>query len=320
MVSSTGVGGLTLGGGIGWLMRKHGLASDNLVTADIVLPSGETVLANASKSPELFELLRGAGAGLGVVTRFEFRLHPVARVLGGGLWCGAERAADVLRAFRSFADTAPDELTMVASGVVAPPAPFIPAAWHGRTMLVIGCCWCGDLKAGIAALAPLRAAILPDVDLVAPMLYPAFQSSLDPTAPDGLRNYWRSSMLPELAEGMIDSFAKQLLQLPTPLSMLHLHQLQGAVGRSGDEANATQSLRASAFVLNVVATWEAPQHDAPLIDWARRCSEEISGTLRAPYVNFAGADESSPRDPLPPAIRRRVQAFKRRHDPQELFV
>ena len=127
-------------------------------------------------------------------------------------------------------------------------------------------------------------------------------------------------MLPELADAMIESFARHSLQLPTPLSMLHLHQLQGAVARGGGEANAAQSLRVSAYVLNVVATWETVQHDAPVIDWARRCSEEISGRVRPTYVNFAGADGSPPQDALSPAIRSRVQAIKQLHDPRELFV
>lgn len=150
MISTTGVGGLTLGGGIGWLMRKYGLASDNLQGAEIVLASGESMRVGEELHIDLFRALRGGGAGLGVVTQFDFNLHPVSTVLAGGLWCKAERAADVLRTFRDFAAQAPDELTMVAVVAMAPPAPFVPKALYGKPVVVIVCCWCGKSRPGSA--------------------------------------------------------------------------------------------------------------------------------------------------------------------------
>ncbi len=164
MISTTGVGGLTLGGGIGWLMRKYGLASDNLLGAEVVLASGETVRPSNDRHADLFRVLRGGGVRLGVVTQFDFKLHPVSTVLAGGLWCKAERAADVLRTFREFSAQIPDELTMVAIATVAPPAPFVPPALHGKPVIIIACCWCGEQQAGERVLAPLRAQLRAEVD------------------------------------------------------------------------------------------------------------------------------------------------------------
>ena len=204
MISTTGVGGLTLGGGIGWLVRKYGLASDNLLGAEIVLANGESVRVGEERHVDLFRALRGGGNRLGVVTQFDFTLHPVTTVLAGGLWCKAERAAEALRTFRDFAAQAPDELTMVASVAVAPPAPFVPSALHGKPVVVILCCWCGDQQAGELVLAPLRERLRADVDMIALLPYPAWQASADMTAPHGLRNYWRSTCLPTLDDEAID--------------------------------------------------------------------------------------------------------------------
>jgi FAD/FMN-containing dehydrogenase len=214
-------------GGIGWLVRKYGLASDNLLGAEVVLASGESVRASDDRHADLFRALRGGGARLGVVTQFDFKLHPVSTVLAGGLWCKAERAADVLRIFREFSAHMPDELTMVASATVAPPAPFVPPALHGKPVVVIACCWCGDAadrgaRAGAAACTTSGGS---GSDCLAAIS--RWQASVDATAPPGMRNYWRSTCLPALDDAAIDWIAAHCLELPTPLSMIHVHHLEG---------------------------------------------------------------------------------------------
>ena len=320
MISTTGVGGLTLGGGIGWLARKYGLASDNLLGAEIVLASGESVRASDDRHTDLFRALRGGGARLGVVTQFHFKLHPVSTVLAGGLWCKAERAADVLRAFRDFSAQVPDELTMIATAAVAPPAPFVPPTLHGKPVVIIGCCWCGEQQAGERVLAPLRARLRAEADLIALLPYPMWQASLDPTAPRGLRNYWRSTCLPILDDAVIDWIAARCLELPTPTSMIHVHHLEGAVKR-GSNADAAEDLRRYAFVVNVLATWSAPQLDAAAIEWARQCSEGIAfGHPRRAYVNFSGADSDRAEVTFDPNVLARLRAAKRQYDPEAMFV
>jgi FAD/FMN-containing dehydrogenase len=190
LVSSTGVAGLTLGGGIGWLQRKYGLSCDNLIGADVVTADGDTVHTSETERPGLLWGLRGGGGNFGVVVDFEFRLHQVSTVLGGLMLFGLERGRDVLVAFRDWAARAPDEAAMLAAIVTAPPEPFVPPELTGRKVVVIVGCWCGDLDAGNAALQPLRL-LDPAVDIFGPMPYPALQGMLDGGAPRGLRNYFR---------------------------------------------------------------------------------------------------------------------------------
>jgi FAD/FMN-containing dehydrogenase len=320
MISTTGVAGLTLGGGIGWLMRKYGLASDNLLGAEVILASGETVRPSNDRHTDLFRVLRGGGTGLGIVTQFDFKLHPVSTVLAGGLWCNAERAADVLRTFREFSAHIPDELTMVANATVAPPAPFVPPALHGKPVVIIGCCWCGEQQAGERVLAPLRAQLRPEIDLLALQPYPVWQASLDMTAPHGMCNYWRSSCVPILDDAAIDWIAARSLELPTPLSMIHVHHLEGAVKREpGGEA--ADDLRRHAYVVNVLATWPSPQQDAAAIEWARECSEGIAiGRPRRAYVNFSGADTDHADVSFDSDVLARLRDAKRQFDPDAMFI
>ena len=320
MMSTTGVGGLTLGGGIGWLVRKYGLASDNLIGAEVVLANGELVRVDEERHADLFRALRGGGAGLGVVTQFDFKLHPVSTVLAGALWCKAERAAEVLRIFRDFSAQIPNELTMVAAATVAPPAPFVPPALHGRPIVVIACCWCGEQQAGERVLAPLRARLRAEVDLIAMLPYPVWQASADMTAPHGLRNYWRSTCLPALDDAAIDWIAAHCLELPTPMSMIHVHHLEGAVKRE-PAADAADDLRRHAFVVNVLATWTSPQQDAASIEWARQCSEGIAlGHPHRAYLNFSGADPAHAEVAFDPDALVRLREAKRRYDPEARFA
>jgi hypothetical protein len=319
MVSTTGVGGLTLGGGIGWLMRRHGLASDNLLAAEVVLADGRQVRASATENPRLFWAVRGGGGHVGVVTGFTFRAHPLSEVLAGGLWIEARRAREVLRRYRDFIAGVSDELTTVVSATIAPPAPFIPAALQMKPVIVIGVCWSGDLASGVAALAPLRSSVAPNADLVIPQAYPALQQSLDATAPPGLRNYSQSRFLSEFSDSAVDWFAEQTQRLPTPLAMVHCHQLGGAVARgSADEPSGL--LRQHGFVLNTVSSWSTAEHDAETIAWVRRCADGF-GTVTAnrTYINFSADSAPFSGDAFDTTVRRRLLEIKHDLDPADLF-
>jgi FAD binding domain len=319
LISHTGIGGLTLGGGIGWLMRRYGLTIDNLVSAQVVLASGKVVEASTTSNPELFWALRGGGGHVGVVTRFTYRLHPVSTVLAGPLWYRAERAPQVLRAVRELNAAAPDELTTVTTATFAPPDPALPQQLRGQPALVVTACWCGDLKAGEKVLAPLRGAQRADVDMIGPVPYPALQSSLDPTAPRGMQNWWESRYLKGLEDAALDWFAAQALTLPTPLSMIHMHQLGGAVSR-GDRTDAAVDLRRNAYVINAIGASDKPADLNKMSDWARRCANGFGSTQTQAYVNFSSANQAFSEAAFADDVRRRLATIKGQYDPGALFT
>jgi FAD/FMN-containing dehydrogenase len=294
LISHTGVGGLTLGGGIGWLMRKHGLAIDNLIGAEVVLADNRVMRASADENADLFWALRGGGGNFGVVTRFDFRLHPVRDVVAGMVMYPAARAREMLRFFREQTAEAPDELTALFAFLVAPPAPFIPSALHGAPMCAIVLCWCGDRARGAEVLAPWRAFGPPAVDAVAEMPYVALQSMLDPGAPRGMRYYMKSAFYDVLSDAAIDALACAAQEPSSPLSQVHLHHLGGAIARI--ESHATPyGHRTAAYVLNVIAGWPDAAGSDAHIGWARGVySAGAAYANGAAYVNFLG-DEGDAR-------------------------
>jgi hypothetical protein len=318
LVSHTGVAGLTLGGGIGWLMRKHGLACDNLRAAEVVTAAGDVVRASGTDDPELLWGLRGGGGNFGVVTSFEFRVHPVGPVLGGLALFPIERGGEVLRAYRAWAAELPDEFTTIAAVITAPPAPFVPEDAVGRKVVGIVGCWCGDVDDGRAALAPIRE-LKPAVDVFGPMPYAALQGMLDEGAPYGLRNYTRSGYA-DLSDGLIDEVVDHGSRMPSPLSQIHLHQMGGAVARVGEDDTAFSNRRA-AFVYNAISTWTDPAEDQihastnrELVDAIQRFS---SGGV---YVNFLSNEGAARvRAAYGEAKFERLAKLKATYDPGNLF-
>ncbi len=203
LISTTGVAGLTLGGGIGWLQRKYGLSCDNLVGADVVTADGNVVAVGGTERLELLWGLRGGGGNFGIVSRFEFALRPVSTIFGGLVLFPLDRGRDVLTVFRRWAADAPDEASMLVSIMTAPPEPFVPPELVGQKAVAILGCWCGDLDAGAAAIEPLRA-LGPSADVFGPMPYLALQGMLDGGAPEGLRNYFRGGFVDDLDDEVID--------------------------------------------------------------------------------------------------------------------
>src|SRR5262245_6409893 len=206
IISHTGIGGLTLGGGLGWLMRRHGLAADNLLSADVVTAEGDVLRASAEENADLHWGLRGGGGNFGVVTSFEYRLHTVGPIgLAGVLLYPAAKAREVLRFYREFIESAPDELTTIVVLRMAPPAPFLPTSVHGQPVVVIGACYAGSVEDGGRVVASLRRFGEPLVDLIRPTSYVAHQSLFDPTAPHGLGYYWKSEYMSSLSDALIDT-------------------------------------------------------------------------------------------------------------------
>jgi FAD/FMN-containing dehydrogenase len=319
MISHTGVGGLTLGGGIGWLMRKHGLTIDNLVGAEAVLAGGDVVHATADENSDLFWALRGGGGNFGVVTRFDFRLHPVQTVVAGMVMHPAERAPELLRFFREQTAKAPDELTMLFAFVVAPPAPFVPESLHGTPMVAVLLCWCGDRTRGMEAVAPLREFGPPAVDAIGEMPYVALQSMLDDGAPHGMRYYMKSAYFDALSDDAIAALA-QAVRPNSPLSQVHLHHLGGAVARVGNEATP-YGHRQAAYVLNIIAAWPDPESTDAHVGWARSIYDTVAPHASgAAYVNFLGEEgESQVASAYGERNYRRLQQIKRRYDPGNMF-
>ncbi|MDQ6659266.1 MAG: FAD-binding oxidoreductase [Actinomycetota bacterium] len=314
LISSTGVAGLTLGGGIGWLQRKYGLACDNLRSAQVVTADGEVIDADE----DLLWGLRGGGGNFGIVTRFVFDLHPVSTVLGGLLMFPFDRAEEVLRALREWAVDAPDEAALLAAINCAPPEPFVPADLVGKRVISLVGCWCGDdLTAGMAALGPLRA-LEPVVDLFGPMPYPALQGMLDGGAPYGLRNYFRGGFVADLSDEVISVALDQAAQMRSPMSQIHFHQMGGAVGRVGAGASSFSG-RAAGYTYNLIGTWTDPSEDATHISAVRTASAALAPvSLGSSYVNFdAEADQG--RSAYGSHIYDRLARLKRVYDPTNLF-
>ena len=310
LVSSTGVGGLTLGGGLGWLMRSYGLASDNVVAVEIVTADGQIRRASATEQPDLFWGVRGGGGNFGVVTSFEFRLHPVRTMYAGMLVYPFSRARDVLRRYRDVALTASDELTTFAGLMTAPDGTPITAVLVGYN---------GDVAGGESAIKALRD-LGPVADQVAEMPYPALQSMLDDAFPSGLEVYWRSNFLTGLTDDAIDVLCDRFASVTSPLSSLLIEQFGGAVRRvpAGDSAFAH---RDAPFNRAVIARWTDPLTAALHTDWARDTGEAmLRFTSGGVYVNYLGAEGAARvRAAYGPEKYDRLVAIKRKYDPANLF-
>ena len=319
LISHTGVAGLTLGGGIGWLMRRHGLAADNLTGAEVVTASGDIVRTSSSEEPELIWGLRGGGGNFGVVTSFEFRLHPLGPVVGGLMGFPLERGREVLQRYRTWAADVSDEFTTIAAVITAPPAPFVPSDLVGQKIVGLAGCWCGSSEAEEAALGPLRE-LRPAFDVFGPMPYVALQGMLDEGAPPGIRSYTRSGYVPDLTDGLIEAVLEHGASMPSPFSQLHLHHMGGAVARVGEDDTAFGNRRAT-YAYNINSMWTDPSAD----DLHETMNREFAAAL-APfstggvYVNFLGVEGNACiRTAYGDSKYERLARLKQRFDPENLF-
>ena len=321
-VSVTGIAGLTLGGGLGVLRRKHGLSCDNLVSVDLVTAGGQFLTVSADEYPDLFWGVRGGGGNLGVVTSFEYRLHPVAPALyETNVWYPMEQAEAILRAWRDFAAQAADEVTSIAIAWSVPAVPEIPAELQGRPVLILGGVYAGGVDAGERVLRPLREFGEPLLDLSGPTTYLAIQTGFDPFLPDGILCYWKSVYLDDLDDEAIAATIARARARPSPSDLIAIRHLGGAIGRVGEEESA-YAHRGAQYLVSFDASWTDPALTDANIAWTRAAWADlrrISGG--GVYANFAGFGEEG--QDLVRSIHganyERMIALKRRYDPANLF-
>jgi FAD/FMN-containing dehydrogenase len=319
LISTTGVGGLTLGGGIGWLMRKHGLACDNLVGADVVTADGRLVHTSETERPELLRGLRGGGGNFGIVTELELAVHPVGPIVyAGPIFYPADAAGDLLRAFREWAPDAPDDITALVNLTTAPPLPVIPEAWHGRKVAAFIGMSAGAAEDGAALIAPFREVAEPIADLFGPMPYTVMQSLIDPLWPKGIQAYFKATNLARLDDGLIDELCRKHLEAPGAQCEIHVHQMGGAMARVTDDASSFGE-RSMPYVLNAVTGWQDTGDADAHVDWARSviAAAADASTGRA-YTNFL-ADRDAARTSYDAATYERLASLKAEFDPTNLF-
>jgi FAD/FMN-containing dehydrogenase len=320
IVTHTGIAGLTLGGGIGWLMRKHGATVDNLLSVDLVTAEGELLTASGDENPYLFWGIRGGGGNFGVVTSFEYRLHPVGPiVLGGPIFHRLEDAREVLAFYREFIATAPDELTTIFELSVAPPVPFLPEDVHGKPIVMVGACYAGAPEDGIEVVRPLKEFGNPIGDLLEPKLYTALQSMFDPFVPHGWHRYWKSVELPPLTDDAIETLVEHASAFTSPKSYCIVFQLGGALARAEEDETAF-SQRDAAHNVNINAVWTEGDPERH-VAWARDFFSAMQPHAgERVYVNFLG-DEGAERVRQAYCDRQyeRLVELKRAYDPTNFF-
>jgi FAD/FMN-containing dehydrogenase len=318
--STTGVAGLTLGGGFGWLSRPLGLTIDNLVSAQVVTAAGEVVTASDAENRELFWAIRGGGGNCGIATSFEFRLHPVGpEVLSGLIVHPIASAREVLRFYRDFMPTTPEELVCWFVLRKAPPLPFLPEEWHGKEILALAVCYSGDPAKGEKIAQPLRSFGKPIADVIDRHPYAVWQTILDPLLAPGMRNYWKSHDFLQLSDGLIDVMIEHAMRIPDPQTEIAFAQLGGAVSRVAFDATA-YAHRDAQHVLNVHGRWAEKEKDEACIGWARSLWKAAAPfATGGVYVNFMTQEEG---DRVKAAYGKnydRMARAKKRFDPENLF-
>jgi FAD/FMN-containing dehydrogenase len=313
---TVGVGGLTLGGGIGWLVRKHGLTIDHLLAAEVVTAEGRVVIASAEQHPDLFWALRGGGGNFGIVTRFQFRLEPVGLIVGGLV--GLPMTAEAVRGYAELACAAPEELTTQLILTAAPPAPFVPESLVGTPVALVVACWSGDLEAGrevIGRFSQLAGGAL--IEMVDVMPYAAlFEFLREPTQP-GMYGVARSGFVDELTDELLETMVSEC---PPPMSIVQLRVLGGAMARVPAEATAFAH-RDKQFMLSFLGHGLTPELGAAAVDWAERLWAQACGWTDGVYVNFLGSIDEAERihEAYPGTTYERLVEVKRKYDPENRF-
>ncbi|MDH3531923.1 MAG: FAD-binding oxidoreductase [Gammaproteobacteria bacterium] len=315
-VSSTGVGGLTLGGGLGWLMRKHGLSCDNVVSADIVTADGRLLAVNESEHDDLYWAIRGGGGNFGVVTSFEFRLHDLQPIYGGMALYPESSLQDLLHFFRDYTASAPDSVTAMAGVLIGPPGTPV----EGQNAGWIAVCHSGPASDGERLVRPIKNFGPPAADFIGPSSYAAIQSLFEGAAAPGFRNYWRSNFMKDLSDDAIDTIIARSDELPPPGTLILIEHLGGAVSRVGEQETAFAN-RGAQYNVSVLSSWVESSEDKRNIAWTRSFGDELrSFATGGAYVNYMASDESaaSVRGAYEANFQRLV-AVKRKYDPTNFF-
>lgn len=319
-VSTTGVGGLSLGSGSGWLERRFGFTCDNLVAAEVVTADGAVVTASESSNPDLFWALRGGSGNFGIVTRFTFRLHELGPIVFGGMLIfPAARALEVVREFRDFMLKAPEEVGAALAFITAPPEDFVPEPARGQPVVGVVCCYAGPVDDGPSAYAPLLE-LDPAVSMVQPMPYVAVQQLLDPAAPKGMQNYWTADFLAELPDDAVDTLVELATKPVSPLTQVILIPGGGAIARVPDDAMAFGN-RTAPFNLHYLSMWADPADTSKNIDYTKRLARAMKPwTTGGVYLNFLG-DEGTSRIEAGFGAEKfaRLRQIKAKWDPHNVF-
>ncbi len=320
ILSTTGVGGLTLGGGLGHLTRKYGLTIDNLLAVDMVSADGKTLTASAEENPDLFWAVRGGGGNFGIVTSFLFRLHPVDTVIGGPTLWNLEDAPEVLRLYGEFIKSAPEDITGFFAFLSVPPGPPFPETIHNRKMCGVIWCYAGPPERFEETFKPVRAFPKPVFEFVGPMPYPAIQSLFDPLLPPGLQWYWKADFVNDLSDEAVRLHVKHGSDLPTPLSTMHLYPINGAAHRVGGSDTAW-AYRDATWAEVIVGIDPDPANNDRLIRWASSYWKALHPlSAGGAYVNFLMHDEGQ--DRIKATYRgnyERLVDIKTKYDPANFF-
>ena len=320
-VSLTGCAGLTLGGGFGYLTRRYGWTSDNVVGMDVVTADAKLVHASSQENQDLFWGLRGGGGNFGVVTGIDYALYPVGPEIVGGLvaWPASE-APKVLELYRTLAEEAPPELTLVTLMRPAPPAPWLPQDMHGKPIVAMLACYSGDPEDGEKAVAPIKSFGSPIGDVLVRRPYAQLQSMLDPTQPKGRRYYWKSEYLSAIEPGLCEKAIEHAGKIPSPHSAVILFQLGGALNEL-DEDHSPVGNRGTRYVFNVAGSWERPEDDGENVEWARAAWNDMKQfSTGGTYINFLTEDEGDERmDAALGKSLRRLGEVKAEWDPGNIF-
>src|SRR5215204_2989499 len=320
IVTHTGLSGLTLGGGINWVMRKYGLTIDQLLSVDLITADGEFVKASASENPDLFWGVRGGGGNFGIVTQFEFRLNPMGPiVLAGPIFWPMEESPNVLRFYREWIAEAPDELMTIVVHRKAPPLPFVPLELHGKLVVSVVCCYAGPVEDGEKAVKPLKAFGSPVLDLCVPKPFLAHQAMFDLSYQHGRWYYIRSCDVAQLTDDVIDITVDHSLRINSPFTALTLWQLGGAVARVGEEETACGG-RSAGHTFNIAGITETEEGFDEERQWARNFWSALEPNHTSVYVNFL-MEEGEERIRQAYGVKKydRLKALKRRYDPDNLF-
>jgi FAD/FMN-containing dehydrogenase len=318
--STTGVAGLTLGGGFGWTTRKYGMTVDNLLSADVVTAGGDFVRANDRENSDLYWGIRGGGGNFGIVTSFEFQLHSVGpEVLSGLIVHPFAKAGELFDKYRRFAAEAPDELTCWIVLRKAPPLPFLPTEIHGKEVMVFAVCYVGDIEAGRRAIAPLQSFGQPIADVIGPQPFAGWQSAFDPLLTPGARNYWKSHDFAQITDAAVKVILDYAGRLPSPECEIFVAHVGGAMSRIAKDATA-YPYRDAHFILNVHTRWRDPAQDKACVQWARSFFNETAAhATGGVYVNFMPEDETDRVKSAYGLNFDRLAALKAKYDPENLF-
>jgi len=320
-VSPTGIAGLTLGGGFGYLTRRWGWTSDTVVGMDVVTADTRSVRASSEENADLFWGLRGGGGNFGVVTGIEYALYPVGpEIVGGAVAWPASEAPKVLELYRTLAETAPHELTLVAIMRPAPPAPWLPKEMHGKPIVVLVACYSGRPEDGEKVVAPIKSFGKPIGDVLVRRPYVQVQALLDGTAPKGRRYYWKSEYLPRIEPDLCGKVIEHAARIRSPHSAVILFQIEGALNQLKEEHSPVGN-RDARYVLNLGGSWEQPGEDTANVEWARDAWNDMkSFSTGGTYINFLTEDEGPER--IEAALGkglRRLAEVKAKWDPQNVF-